>query len=550
MNSRLGRTRRFSAHGRAAWALAALGWSLTAEAEPAHRYKSDEDEVVWMRSARPGAAAELDQGEALLRQATSAADVERAADLFGRSAKEAPESALAARRECQALTALGKHDAAVTACNRALLRGGKVLDLRAAVGALMSGPGAPTVNETGRALFYARRAIEILPNEPWGYAAQCDVAEKLGDTEMLESCTAALSRVAPGHYETERAEAVMAGVRPGRSLAAAFGLAALGAVATLGHRLRRGARRAAAARAAAGAAVVGLCVSLVSTSAHATEAAPGAARPAIAGHLSKYPVDLENPEASVPSPADRDKDPLEYGYFLMDVGDAADKAAARGDHLEAAKLYRALVKAVPDAAVGYRKTCEQYEAASDLTHAKAFCAAALTQKDAVLADYSHYARVVFAEAAGPSPEDVTNIDSVVRHLEKDPSSKTVAWDIECNLGVRLADTKRLHHCTAPWAAMVPDDPKVIFYQWVLALHEKDYAAAERLLRRARNTSAPPAQLKHMERATFEAMPLWRRGFRDWRVGAFASLVLFGVLSLLLLRSRRAAPAGSVGNGSV
>jgi hypothetical protein len=44
----------------------------------------------------------------------------------------------------------------------------------------------------------------------------------------------------------------------------------------------------------------------------------------------------------------------------------------------------------------------------------------------------------------------------------------------------------------------------------------------------------------MERATFDAMPPWRKGlraFRDWRFGAAVSLTLFLALSALLLRRR-------------
>jgi hypothetical protein len=512
------------------------------------RYSTDRDELVWLERERPSAAAKLHEGEGLLAASRSSAELEKAAKLFGDASKEAPNVSLVARRLCQVLTALGKHDAAVSTCDYAFVQSRQFLNMRAVVGALMSGPGAAAPGDVSRALYLADRIVEILPEAPWGYAARCDIAIKLGDTEMLSRCSAELDRVAPGHYETERAHAALRKVRPrlgmlcGWLAIVALALGALVHAAVRAWR-RRSAGRIAATIAAAGVLFAGVRdarASAQTNEEYAQERVP------IAGHLSKYPIDPIDPESSVPTPAQRDKDPLEYGYFLMDLGDAAEKAKTEGDHVGAARFYIAMGKAVPDASVSFRKACEEYEAAKDFAKAKQFCADTLMRRDAILADYSHYARVVFAQPGDLPPNDVKDIDHVVDHLKKEEVSQTVAWDIECNLGVHLADVRRLTECTTPWAKVAGDEPKVIFFQWVLAMHQKDHRAAERLVAHAKRVASTPeqqAQVQQMAKATFDAMPLWRKGFRDWRVGAIAAVWVAGGLAFYLLRRpARQAPA--------
>src|SRR5258706_8177355 len=111
------------------------------------------------------------------------------------------------------------------------------MDLRAMVGAIVSAP--PTPTELANAFGLAKRARDVMPLEPFGYAAQCDIARRLGDPDMLSQCLEELRRVAPDHYETRRVEAIAAATRhPWRF---AFGWAAVGAVfiGTLVHAVWR-----------------------------------------------------------------------------------------------------------------------------------------------------------------------------------------------------------------------------------------------------------------------------------------------------------------------
>jgi len=516
--------------------VAAVGRASDGRAEPLQRYGVDAGEFASIERLDPDAASKVERGETLLRTAKTPSEIEQAIVLLHGAAKEFPRSEFIKRRECQALTLLGRHAEAVKACGQALFeRHTSGLGLRATVGALMSGPNPPTSTEVGYAMVHAIRAQQVMSNEPTGYAARCDIAEKLGDIDMLKGCIKELNRVAPKHQETERAEAFLASTRPGpRTASGWLALALLGIGTALHAVLRR--RRPAIA-------VVGVLLFAGALPKTTLAAAPAGLaadqRPAIAGQLSKHSVDDDNPDQSVPTPEQRDADPVEYGYFIMDLGDHAEWAIKKGDHKKAARLYRALVKAVPDMSIGYVKACEQYELANDVPSAIQFCAGALSAKGVTLADYSHYARLTLAKKA-LTPADISTLDSVVGHLEEDPKTTSVALDIQCTLGAHEGDLKRLEDCAPKLSAIAPDNPKSLFYQWALAIQKKDYATAERFLARAKAKSPAGAQVAQMERATFDAMPPWRKGlraFRDWRFGAAVSITLFLALSALLLRRR-------------
>ena len=519
-------------------------------ASPVTRYRNDEDGLAWMKATYPNAAEKFAQGEALLFDPASRADVERAAELFTQAFAEAPQSELAGRRKCQALTELGRHEEAVRACTDALNEGQSGLTIRAMVGALMSGPNPPTPSEVGFATAYARRLRRLMPQDPWPAAADCDIGRKLGDTDMLNHCVEELERIAPEHYETKRAAAWLAALRPGWGVLSAWLAVVLAAIATAAHaivRSRKSSRQDAHAKLGVAACVVlGAFTSWPRAAFADTEAAgasAGAALGKTAGHLSKYSIDDQDPLSSIPTPVQRDNDPLEYGYLLMDLGDRADKASKHGDHLAAARYYAALAKAVPDVAISFRKACEEYSAANDREDALKYCGPALNRDGVVLADYSHYAELVFSKKGKLEPAEVETLDAIVDHLKVDDAAVTVAWDIECNLGVRLGDLKRLGECAPALALKAPEDPKAVFYEWAYAMQQGKFSDAEKFVARAKRVSTDKVQVKAMEAATYKAMPLWRKGFRDWRVGATAAVALFAGLALMLRRGHGAKATG-------
>src|SRR6185295_19190649 len=73
---------------------------------------------------------------------------------------------------------------------------------------------------------------------------------------------------------------------------------------------------------------------------------------------AEFPIDLANPEASVPDVAKRNAKPLEFGYYLQDLIALGDDAMKRGDHGAAAHFFSAFAMAVPDRSVAFSKLCE------------------------------------------------------------------------------------------------------------------------------------------------------------------------------------------------
>jgi len=215
--------------------LAVVGLSLAvfskAHAEPSKRHPVDASDLVRLGSAHPHARGLLEEGEGAL----VAGDARRAAELFGQAADEAPHSALAARRHCQALMDLGDRAQALIACRRAVQREGSPLDMRSLVRAILASADRPTFDEIYEVTMLTARAERAMPRQPWGYAAACDVARRLADAAMLEACKKNLLRIAPDHAETKRA-LTLTSLGPARSLlgmTAGWGLMALVSIGTL-----------------------------------------------------------------------------------------------------------------------------------------------------------------------------------------------------------------------------------------------------------------------------------------------------------------------------
>jgi tetratricopeptide (TPR) repeat protein len=519
------------------------------------RFGVDIADVGRLSSTHPAARELLEKGEA----AALAGNLDEAFAAFHQAAAQAPESPILARRECQALALLGRRSEAVQSCLRAVRNGGAAVDLRAMVGALMSGENPPTTGEVAQAMRFARRARDMMAQEPWGYAAECDIAARIGDVEMREGCLKELRRVAPGHYETVRAEAAAAplgltwGVWAGWAAIFALGAGTVGHAAWSAVRLRASRSRTLAAAAILLALGGGLTVS---ETAHAQAAgagsadepsagAPGAAAPRAGSSgrpagtmLSEWPVDDNDPESSVPTPQRRERNPLQFGYWLMDITYKAAQATRHGDHLAAIKYYKALVKAVPDRSVSFTRLCESYEAAGDQRNAAQTCSLALTRPGVTLQDYSHYFSVVLAKKGPLTDADIDALSKVLQHLREDPVGRDIVDDLDCQLAVRLEDVSRLEACTAALAAKAPNDPRTISFEWALALKHGNAREAAALIERARSTAMKPEGIDQMIQGldTFESNR--RHSLYAWTFGAIA--LLLGVGGALVFATRRRA----------
>jgi len=108
----------------------------------------DIQELGNMRQAAPHAVELFEQGEA----AGVAGDLEGAHQLFQRATSEASWFSLAHRRDCEALSALGKREQAVDECSKALEDRRIPLNARALIRALVGGAAYLFCNEYEEAL--------------------------------------------------------------------------------------------------------------------------------------------------------------------------------------------------------------------------------------------------------------------------------------------------------------------------------------------------------------------------------------------------------------
>jgi hypothetical protein len=530
------RTRRLCATGVAiAGALFVMAASIAAAAATS-RHFIDEQDVTRLSTLHPAALVFLEEGEA----SAMAGDTTQALAAFREAGTQAADSALIARRECQALTLLGMRSEAITACIRAFKIEGSAMDLRAMVGALMSGQEPPTATELAQAMRYARRARTMMPQEPYGYAADCEIAERIHDAQMLEACLDDLRRVAPGHYETVRALGAAAPLGLTWRIGAAWFLVGLLGLGTLAHALWRAVRSSSGRRAravVAAAIIVAWGIGSPAPAAAQARATPPGQREH-AGLLSDWPVDDKDPESSVPDEQRRNRNPLQFGYWLMDVTYKAVQATKRGDHPAAVRYYKALVKAVPDRSVSFTRLCEAYEAAGEWQNSVQACATALTRPGVTVNDYERYVGLALKKKGALTAQEVQILDNVIQHVREDPAGGEAAADLECQLGVRLEDEVRLRECTGALALKAPDDPRTISYEWALAMKLGNYREAAAIIDRARSTSMTPEGISQMVHGLASIQESHKRSVYVWMLGGVA-FVMLAAAGIVFATKRRA-----------
>lgn len=355
---------------------------------------------------------------------------------------------------------------------------------------------------------------------------------------MLTSCVKDLERIAPGHFETERARARLASSRPSRWLWLAWAGIGLCSLLALG-RLAAGALSRSWRLAPKVTVALSLCalVSLHAPTARADESPASFSR-----GFSKWPVNDADPKSSLPTTAQRDSDPLNFGYHMMDLSDRAEVAVKKGDFAHAARYFEAMVVAVPDSAVGYRKACELHDKGGDRGQALAFCRGALGVSGVMLSDFTRYVELVVSQPGPISKEQQGDIAEILKNLSATPGNELAVAQIECDVSVRTEDVKRLERCSSRLAAAAPKTAKTFAYQWQLALLRQDFAKAESLARTASQFAVAPEVAQRMVEQVKAEQSLGARLRRVWRLQSVrlgsAALLAAGVFAGAFFLVRR------------
>ncbi len=507
----------------------ALTVASNVSASPA-RDAVDERELAAIRARSPHALELLETAESLVAERKPA----EAEPLLQQSHTEFPEASILWRRDCEVLTALGRRADAINACSYAVGAYRSGINVRALVSALVDGPSAPTTGELSLALSMTATEHTKGPSLTVA-AAACDIAERMGDPIMLQGCAQELLRIAPDDPATQRAMSVLSTRCPPWRFWTGWGAIVGVCIATAGHALGRRARgRSVRRRYLAAAGSLSLVLASWSNAAGAQEPRPSG------NWLGNRPVDDRNPDSNIPTEAERNADPLQFGYWLQDVALKGEHASKRGDHAAAAKFYDALAKAVPDRAVGFAKACEEYEATGDRERAISRCGDALLRDGLRVEDYTHFVHLVVGKPGPLSDTETAALDHVASHMRTDPAGRPFADELECEVATRTSNLGDIRECTAALMARAPDDSRTISYSWALAVAEGRTRDADTLVVRATAAGVRPEDIQRMKRATADGALV-----RSLRISAFVVAIglllaglAMGILGLRALWTRR------------
>lgn len=223
-----------------------------------------------------------------------------------------------------------------------------------------------------------------------------------------------------------------------------------------------------------------------------------------ADKLSSFAVNEGDPESALPTPAQAEADPLNYGYLLLDLTSKAEQAMKQKDFATASRYYRALVKGSPDAAIGHSKLCEIYELQNDRVKGIDACRSALGLRGVRVMDYQRFVRLLLSKPEPLTPAETKEVTDVISHLQKDANTRAATAQIQCDLGLRIADLNLLRECTTVLMALAPKDPKTISYEWAFAMARKDMVSAKHAIEKARAAGVNLAGVQKMEEATLQA----------------------------------------------
>jgi hypothetical protein len=252
-----------------------------------------------------------------------------------------------------------------------------------------------------------------------------------------------------------------------------------------------------------------------------------------------WPVDKVDPEHGAPTPEQMAKQPLQAGYFLMDVAALGDAALKEQRYADAVKFFGVLARLVPDRSVSFARLCESYQGLGQRENAVRSCRDALGREGATVADSVRYVGLVLGSDGELGAVDRADVEAVLAHLHDEHADVATVSGLECQLAVKIDDIGRLTACSTQLAKLAPSEPRTTVFLWTLAMRRGDRARAAELIVQAHLVGVDSTLLAEMASQT-KALRFawWTNHTRAWALLGFGVLAAF-TFAVLRLRARRA-----------
>jgi len=283
--------------------------------------------------------------------------------------------------------------------------------------------------------------------------------------------------------------------------------------------------------------LVGLAVALLTACAVMLAAQPVRAE-GQAGLSENFPVDENDPEHGAPTLEQLQRQPLQAGYFLMDIASLGDKALKEKRYADAVKFFKVVARLVPDRAVSFVRLCEAYQGLGDREQAVQHCRTALGLGGVTVADSARYVGLVLGGESRLAPADRADVEAVLAHLVEELADAATVNGLECQFAVKVDDRNRLAACSAKLEELAPNDPRTTLFQWTLAVRRGDAEAARAFLARARAVGVDSLLLAEMTSQTKALGTRWWAERRSWWIFSIALTLAAGAVGLWRARARR------------
>jgi hypothetical protein len=485
----------------------------------------DQEERQQLARTSPAAMSHVEAAEA----AAKAGRFTQADELVARARDDAPTAVYPTRVGCRIAIKGKNRELALKLCQIALLQSaGYLEDVRNRIVAGVSADfeTTPDMSELVTVAIMTKAGLDRERDGAWANSGRLELGRRLGDRSAVEFSLAQMQRFAPDDAVTK--ESHEAAFTRAPIWIWALRLLFLGLIiVTVSHVLvrRRNGLRGVSATTVPSAPLAGALVVALSVLAIAPRAL--AADPQRGPERLRFFFNEDDPDSTVPSPDDQIQDPLQFGYYLQDALEAAQKAAKDGDHARAARDYGAIAKAVPQRALAWSKQCEQLELAGDLQGALTACSAACTRDGVTLADYKHTVKLLLSHPGPLTADDHTKLNAIIEHLSTVKEAPAAVDQVRCEVALRETDIPALQRCTDSLGKLAPKDPQTISFQWALAVSKQDRSGARLLVERAKKLGMAPAAVAKMEDAT-DAMGALSRGTKAM-LGALVAVLAIGVI---------------------